>query len=292
LQLARWLITALWMLGLGLFMPVAFPGQADEPAVLHIGLVDSLVKDLAPGRRDLIDHDFPALVRDFTGLKSKVFQGGSPFTADKKLAQGQWHLAVLQGVEFAWVQAQDAKLRPLLVAINRQRYLHALLVAKKDSPAKGFADLKGKAVYVQPGREHCRLFADKGAGGNASTVFKVTPAKNVEMALDDVLRSKLAAAVVDENALELYKQVNPGRFGHLKVLAKSEAFPPMVIAYRQGALGPGTLDKLRTGMLRANDSEKGREAMSSARITAFEPVPADFPKRLQAIAKAYPPPSK
>jgi hypothetical protein len=290
-QLSRWLVAVLAVVGVGLVAPSCRSGGGGDPDVVNVGIVDSLIKDLAPGRRDLIDHDFPALVRDFTGLKSKVFQGGGPFVADKKLADGQWQLVVLQGIEFAWVQAKDAKVRPLLVAINRQRSLHALLVVKKDSPAKGFADLKGKAVYVQPAREHCRLFADKGADGDAKTFFQWTPARNVEMALDDILRGKLAAAIVDDNALNLYKQVNPGRFARLKVLAKSAAFPPMVIAYRQGMLREPLLNRLRKGMLRANDSEKGKEAMSSAHITAFDAVPADFAQQLQAISKAYPAPA-
>jgi ABC-type phosphate/phosphonate transport system substrate-binding protein len=269
------------------------PGGRTDPEVMHIGIVDSLVKDLSPGRKEIVDTDFPILVKDFTGFKSRVLQGGDPFAAARKLASGKWHLGVFQGVEFAWAQAGDPKLRPLLVAINKEPTNHALLVTKKDSSLKGFADLKGKSVYLLKSRAHCRLFADKGAGGDAKSFFgKLTRTSAAEDALDDVLRGKVQAAVVDVTALELYKLVNPGRFERLKVLAKSEPFPPTVVAYYQGGLSDAVLRKFRAGMQKANESDKGKDAMSSVRITAFEAVPADFPKMLANIAKAYPAPGK
>jgi hypothetical protein len=64
------------------------------------------------------------------------------------------------------------------------------------------------------------------------------------------------------------------------------------VAYYQGILGEGVLRKFRAGMVKANESEKGREAMTSVRITAFAPVPGDFPELLRTIAKAYPPTGK
>jgi hypothetical protein len=290
LQPSRWLPAALLTLGLSPFAVAAFP---DDPEILHIGLVDALVKDLSPGRKSLLAKDFPDLVLEFTGLKSQTIQGDGPFDAARKLAEGKWHLTVLPGVEFAWAQAKDPKLRPLLLAINQQRAVHALLVAKKDSPLTGFADLKGKAVHLLKSREHCQLFTDKSAGGKPQEFFgKVVPAKNVEDALDNVLRGKVQAAVVDNVDLDVYKSIHPGRYDRVKVLAKSEPFPATVIAYYQGALSEGILKKLRAGMLKANESEKGKEAMADVRITAFEAVPEDFSQLLSSIAKAYPAPAK
>jgi ABC-type phosphate/phosphonate transport system substrate-binding protein len=292
----RWLLAAVVALGLSPCNLLPLPGRAGggaDPDVLEIGIVDSLVKDLSAGKREVLKKDFPDLVQEFAGLKSRVILGGSPFAAAQKLSAGQWHLAVLPGIEYAWAKGQDAKLQPLLAAINRQPTVHALVVVKKDSPAKGFADLKGKAIHVVKSREHCRLFLDKGAVGDAHGFFsKVSLASIAEDALDDVLRGKVQAAVVDNADLALYKDVNPGRFDRVKVLAESEPFPPTVIAYQKGALSDRVLEKLRAGMLKANGSERGRDVMSSVRITAFEPVPADFPQLLSSIVKAYPAPGK
>src|SRR6266850_4051008 len=129
---------------------------AADPDIIRIGVVDSLVKDLTPGKRKLLDSEFPSLMLEFTGLKSEVVQGGDPLMAGKYFADGKWHLGVFQGVDFAWAQSKDAKLQPLMIAIGPRREIHAVLVVKKDSAAAGFADLKGKAVQLLQAREHCR----------------------------------------------------------------------------------------------------------------------------------------
>ncbi len=268
------------------------PLAAKDPDVIHIGLVDSLVKNLAPDRQKLVDSEFESLVRDFTGFKSRVFQGGDPFAAGKKLEAGDWHLAVFQGVEFAWAQAQNRKLQPLMLAVTTPSALRALLVAKKDDTLTGFGHLKGKDVELLPQKVHCRLFADKGAGGNAKVFFgKLSPVNSVETALDNVLRGNAQAAVVDTAALEIYKEIHPGRFKLLKVLAQSEPFPQSVIAYRQGFLSDRVLARFRDGMLKANQADKGREALANFKVSSFEIVPPDYPQLLADIIKAYPKPA-
>ena len=271
----------------------AAPAVAEDPEVIKIGIVESLIKDLTPGKQKLLQTEFPDLVKDFTGINSTLIQGGDPFSAGKKVAAGEWHLGVFQGVEFAWAQSKDKKLQPLTVAVNKQKSIHALLVASKDSKINGFEDLKGKEVHVLMAREHCRLFAEKGAGGKAEQFFgKLLPTNNTEEALDDILRGKVQASIVDNSALDSYEELQPGRFKRLKVVAKSESFPPAVIAHYQGVLSQPLLNKFRDGMLEANQTEKGRDAMANFRIASFEAVPADYQRQLDDILKAYPPPAK
>jgi len=279
------------VVGYGLVLATAAATIAQDPQVIPIGLADSLVSDLSPGKRKIVETDFPDMVKEFTGFASKVELGGDPWTGAKKLAGGDWRLGVFQGVEFAWLQAQDAKLQPLMVAVGRDKTLHALLIVKSDSKASGIADLKGKEINLLTGREHNRLFANKAAGGDPSKFFaKVNATSNSENAIDDVLRGKAEAAVVDSSALESYREIQPGRFKRLKVIAKSEPFPASVIACRQGGLSDAVLEKFKTGMLKANDSDKGRDMMANFNIVAFAMPPTDFAKQLEEVRKAYPPP--
>ncbi len=269
------------------------PLGAKDPDVIQVGIVESLIKDLSPGKRKVIDSDFPDLVKDFTGFKSKADLGGDADTAVKNLEAGKWQLAVLQGVEFAWVQSKDPNLQPLMLAIDRQKALYALLVTGKDNSVQGFKDLQGKKVALLDAKEHCRLFAEKNAGGDPAKFFgKLEAVSSGESALDDILLKKVDADVVDNVALDSYKDINPGRFARLKVVAKSEQFPATVIVYRKGGLSEEALAKFRDGMLKANSTEKGRDAMANFRVTAFEPVPPDYPQELASVRKAYPPPGK
>ena len=98
------------------------------------------------------------------------------------------------------------------------------------------------------------------------------------------------AAVVDRIALDNYKELNPGRFNRLKVLAQSEVFPTGVIACQQGKISDKTLEKFRKGLLKANKDDKGRETMANFHISSLEPVPADYQQQVTAILKAYPAP--
>jgi ABC-type phosphate/phosphonate transport system substrate-binding protein len=262
---------------------------AKDPAVVTFGIVDSIVADLSDDKRKFLISDFTMLVKDFTSIDSTVMVGGDALSGGEQLEKGQWHFGIFQGVEFARAQAKYPTLRPLMVSTYKQAKLHALLVAKKDGKETGFADFKGKNVGMLDRREHCRLFTDKGAMGKTDTFFgKLTKSANAEETLDDVLRGKADAAIVDGAALKIYEEIHPGRFAKLKVLVKSEQFPEGVIAYHQGTLSDALLGKLRNGMLKANSSEKGREVMGNFRITSFEMVPADYQQTLSNILKAYP----
>jgi ABC-type phosphate/phosphonate transport system substrate-binding protein len=261
---------------------------AQDPEVVHVGIAGSFVKGLSPGKQQLLEPEFESLVQDFTGLKSKVFKGGDHLEMVKKLETGEWHITICAGIEFAWAQAKNPKVQPFMIAVNKPREIHAVLAAKKDSPYKGFEDLKGKDVHLFEGKPHCRLFAAK-HGGDA---LKLAPITSAEAALDNVLTGKVQAAVVDNIALESYKSIHPGRYARLKPLLQSERFPPTTIAIWQGRLSDRVLKLFRDGMLKANNSEQGREAMANFRLVAFEPVPPDFSSELANIVKAYPPPEK
>ena len=165
-----------------------------------------------------------------------------------------------------------------------------MLVVKKDSPLTGFADLKGKDVNILGNaKAHCRLFADKGAQGDAKSFFgKLIRTDSSESALDDILLGKVQAAIVDNIALDNYKDLNPGRFNNLKVLVQSEVFPTGVIAYQQGSISDRTLETFRQGLLKANNNDKGRDTMATFQISSLEVVPNDYQQQVTAILKAYP----
>ena len=260
---------------------------------VRIGLPDSLVKELSPGKQALVDSEFRDLVQEFTGLKADVFLGGSGFEAAQKLEAKEWDFAVLQGIEMAWLKDKYPTIRPLMIAANEPREIQAVAVVKKDGGAGGVSELKGQPVQMYKGKEHIRLFAHKQAGGDPNAFFgKFTQTASAETALDAVLTGAAAAALVDNVALESYKKIHPGRYARLKVAAESERFPSVAVAFKEGAVSEQLQKTFAAGMLKANKSDKGREAMANFRIATFEPVPEDYPQTLTSILKVYPPSSK
>lgn len=256
---------------------------------IQIGIVPSLIVDLSVGQQKFISEEFPLLVRDFTGHPGVLDKAGSPKELADNLQTGKAHFGVFQGIEFAETQAANPELQPLLLSVYRTPEIKALLVTKKEATYKSFADLRGKDVaLMKEGKEHIRRFAQKEAGGDPANFFgKITTPAKSEAALDAVLLGNAQAALVDTATLDIYKEVNPGRFQRLTVIAESGVFPPTVVGYDPKKANPALVKTFKEGMLKASNSSKGREVMSTFKITAFVPVPTGFEQTLAAIRKAY-----
>ncbi|MCC6419876.1 MAG: PhnD/SsuA/transferrin family substrate-binding protein [Gemmataceae bacterium] len=292
------------IIGLGLVLVASLVGltprafatsEAGAETATRIGLVSSLFRDLSPALVQFAAQPLSALIREQTGLSGQAVVAGDPMKLGRMLADGQVHFGVFHGVEFAWAQEKYPELRPLVIAINRQRHLRACLVVRQDSDVKGFACLKGKRVALpRRSREHCHLFIERACLKRSTTpkdLFdEVVIHPDIEKALDDVLRGKVAAAVVDNVSLESYEALKPGCYARLKIAQQSPIFPAAVIAYRQGSLDDAILARFRAGLLRAHQNPRSRELMFAWRLTAFEPVPADYQQTLNNIRKAFPAP--
>jgi ABC-type phosphate/phosphonate transport system substrate-binding protein len=275
-------------------------GRAEENKsapveAVRIGLVSSLFRDTPETLITAMMQPFGALMESQTGLSGKLISGGNAVNLGKLLAEDKIHLGVFHGVEFAWARQQNPGLRPLMIAVNQKRHLHALVVVRADATAADFTDLKGQALaQPQKSREHCRLFLNRrcqATGLEAPDFFgKIATPSNNEDALDDVVDKLVHAAVVDGIALECYQRRKPARFAQLKVLERSEVFPAAVVAYHPGALNDATLQRFREGMLNANKGALGRQFMALWKLTAFEAIPDDYEQTLAQILKTYPVP--
>lgn len=278
------------LIGLG-GAAISVPVSAQGNAAVTIAMVPSLLDDLSKSERKIVDDEFPMLVKDFTGLNGTLVKATSAKDVADRLVAGTAQFGVFQGIEFAEAQAAAPSLKPLLLAEYRHPTNTAVLVVKKDGDIKTFADLKGKDVqFLKQGKEHVHRYMQKEAGGDPAKFFaKMTGSSNHEAILDSVASDRFQGAIVDRNAVELYKEAKGAVFNrNLMVAAESQPFPTSVIAYDPKKANEAVVKQFENGLLKANKSEKGREFMNTFRITAFTPVPADFDKALTAIRTAYP----
>jgi ABC-type phosphate/phosphonate transport system substrate-binding protein len=264
-------------------------------APLNVGMTRSFFHDMSPLLIETVTEPFVTTMRETAGLSGKLVLGGGAFAVAQQLNDKQLQLGVFHGFEFAWVQKKYPELRPIMVAVNKEQPLRAFLLVPKDSATKTFADLKGKVLGVpKRTKEHCRYFVEhlaRGAGAADTKAFfaKVLHGASVETALNELAAGKTQAALVDATGLDFYKDLNPGRFAKLRVLAQSEVFfPSMVIAYRQGGLDEPTLAKVRNGLRATGKSETGRDMLKTWNLTSIEPVPANFVEVLAASLKTFP----
>jgi ABC-type phosphate/phosphonate transport system substrate-binding protein len=285
--------------GLACLSPADPRAVAEEAGrtTVRIGLVETLFPDTPEPLMQVMIRPFKSLMETQTGVRGQVIVGGDAESVSRQLKEDRIQLGVFHGIEFAWVRMNNPDLRPLIIAINRNRVLRACLVVNGSCPARDYTDLKGKKIGLpRLSREHCRLFLERRCCKEGCTLTRfyneVSNPQDPEDALDSVVDRQLDGAVIDVIALENFRKLKPGRATKLKILQQSEPFPSAVVAYQPGGLAESLLERFRQGMINARSNRHGRQLLELCRITAFEPVPTDYEELLASIIKAYPPPTR
>jgi ABC-type phosphate/phosphonate transport system substrate-binding protein len=290
----RWIVLGAVILAAILALPLAvIDARQGKVDVLHIGTSGTLTpaKDQEKGALETLK----SFIKDETGFNNDISRQKDWRELADKMAKGELHLGVFQGYEFAWAQKGHADLKPLALAVNVYRYPVTYVVTRKEDEVKDFAGLQGKSIYMpETSQPFLRLFVEhqtQALGKEPKDFFsKITSVQNVEDALDDLVDGMIQAAAVDRAALEAFRQRKPGRFNKLKEVAKSQPFPPVLIAYYDKVLDDATLRTFREGLLGASKKEKGKTVLTLFRLSGFDPVPEDFDKVLADTLKEYPPP--
>lgn len=269
--------------------------KAEE--VLPIGMSDTAFHEVPEDQSKDAMKSLEDLVKKQTGMRGVFTTEKEIDKLAEQLTNDKYKLGVFMGYEFAWAHQKNPKLKPLVIAINEYKVAHAHLLVRADSSAKEFGDLKGKPFAMPNGsKAHCRLVLERrcqAQGKDAKDFFeKVTTPTNIEEALDDVIEGKVQATLVDGYGLERYRKRKPGLAKKLKELQKSEAFPADVVVYYEGHMSDDDLRRFRDGMIKSHKDDDGKRTLGLWKLSAFELVPKDYEKTVEAIAKAYPPPEK
>ncbi len=269
-----------------------FPGPAQDPKVLNVGVIESLFPDAAPAEAKGYLDPLNTLVQKHTGRPCRSILIKDAEEIGAQLKAGKLEVGVVNGFEYAWLQPRHPKLKPLAVAvIGKYAAPVACLVTSRDSPIKGFADLKGKEVSLPlKSRAYVTLFLHRAEAKDKG--IKEVRTDNIEDALDDVVLGKLPAVVVDGPSLDGYKAIKPGAFKRLKIVQQSAPFPGTVVLYQEGSLDASTVQNFRQGLYTAHKDPENEPFMKRSNITEFVPPPANYNQLLTDIRKAYPPPAK
>ena len=284
----------------GLAIALTMPAVPADPPKdgIRIGMAKTFFNDVPAIFVGIVTEPFGKLLNQTTGLNGNLLTDDDAFDLAHKLEAKQMQFGVFHGHEFAWVQKKYPKLTPLLVVANRQHDVRAFVIVHKNSPAKTIADLRGKGLDIPLAtKQHARIFLAKHTTDNAQndpkSFFADIKKSSTPMdALDELCRGKSDAVLVDSIALAFYKDVKQYVFqNNLRVLQESEAFPPAVIAYREGAVDAATVGKFHDGLLKAHEDPTGRDMMKMWSIEAFETrCRNSYSQSLAECLKAYPMP--
>jgi ABC-type phosphate/phosphonate transport system substrate-binding protein len=267
--------------------------QPAPAGTIRLGVLTGMFRDVPPDLIQAASSPFRDLFKRETGLNGEVEVVEDCEILAAKMKDKKIHFGVFHGFEYAWVKDRYPELSPLVVSVPNGRKVQACLVVNVASKAESPSDLKGACVTVPVGsKAHCHLFIDRLQESLPSgTCCPAGPRElGPEEALDAVAANKCPAVLVDIASLTAYQNNKPGAAGQLKVLARSELFPPAVLLYCKGAVDPTVLAKVRSGLLKVNENPQGKAFLMLWRLKGFEDPPADYNADLERIRKAYPPP--
>jgi ABC-type phosphate/phosphonate transport system substrate-binding protein len=292
-----------WQAGLGIVLGMALSTWeprliAADPAAadIKIGVVESMFRDIPPKGVEVVLQKFTDLVELQTGFRVQIEVAGDAHALGKMVSAGKYQMGVFNGFEFAWAREKAAGLKPLLIAINRQREVTAHLIVRKDAPYQDITGLQGK-VLIQHWRcrAFARLFLERHCLARAQVLPTAlfgtinTEIASPEEALDLVVDKEADAAILDGASLELYKKNNPNKFKNIRDLCMPDCFPASVLAYNKDALTEKQVECFEKGMLNANQSAKGKEMMKWCGMTSFESIPENYEAMLKTVMEKYPP---
>lgn len=274
---------------------VLFPltSHCGDPPNIKVGIPKSAFRDVPPALLSFAGEPFKALMKSQTGLDGEVVLDANAQNIARQIDSGSLQLGVFLGHEFAWAKDKYPALEPIVCIVPRPREVQAFLLVRWDCKATTLAEMKGtKLVVAKTSRDHARLFLerkkteDMAEGGFCST----EKADTVHDAIHKVIEGDADVTVADGAAWNYFQKLYPGASQNLKVLAKSDVFPPTVVAYKKGSLSEATLQTIRTGLLTAHDASKGAKLMNLIKLERFEELPSGYDEMLKACRKAYPTP--
>jgi ABC-type phosphate/phosphonate transport system substrate-binding protein len=268
--------------------------QAGDKEVYRIGIPKSAFRDVPPSLLSFAGMPFKDLMKSQTGLDGDVVLEPDALEIARMLESGKLQLGVFLGHEFAWVRDKHPTLEPIVCTVPRPKEIQAFLLVRYDNKAQTLADLRGcKLALATTTRDHARLFLDKKrttemTGGAFCSTEK---APTVHDAINKVIEGDADVTVADQAAWNYYRKLYPGASENLRVLSKSEVFPPTVIAFKKGSLDDTVIKKVRDGLLTAHETSKVVKLLNLIKVEKFDAVPAGYDESLKECLKAYPAPA-
>jgi ABC-type phosphate/phosphonate transport system substrate-binding protein len=290
----------------GLFLFAIFAVVASFAAATSPGLAqkdDTNLKigtsDQGSGNKKKDDADLESLrkfIKDETGFNNEIVRVGNYKELASKLDKGELQLGAFLGFEYAWIKEKYPNLKPLAMAVNVTPFPVAHIVTNKNNPAKKIADLKQKSFAIADGTQgYLKLFVERQIEPAAMKEFfgEVKASKDFNVALNDVIDGKVAATVVDHVTLEAFQKRNKKRYAELNAdFLVSPKMAPPVIVYNPGTLPAAKVDRVKDGLLKANQTARGEQTLELFRLTGFAAPNQELNLVLSNSLKDFPPPKK
>ena len=209
------------------------------------------------------------------------------------LRRGELELVTMPTIEYLKLR-KTVPLIPSFVAANNgglgTRYL---IITRKDSGIRTFADLRGRSMQLPSLANHelGQLWLDflllkAGKGARVSFFSQVKEPSRMFNAIMGVFLRQTDAAVITRAVLDASRQLNPQLEAQLTVVAESQNLSEGVTC-----LIPGTPEKFRNQLsreiIRLNDTSGGRQMYTIFQSSGIRPFNAACLEGLEELVNDY-----
>ncbi len=267
--------------------------RADGGEPVKIGIARSIFRDVPPALLKFANQPFLDLMKSQTGLDGEVFCDAEAMNLARDVDNGKLQLGVLSGHEYAWAKQKYPDLEPLVCSVPKPREVQAFILIRHDNKAASLGDMKGAKLVLAAGlKDHAKLFFEKRKSEELGSEAFCSLAKTstVHDAIHKVIDGDADITAVDQASWSYFQKLYPGPAQNVKVLAKSDVFPPNVVVCKKGALPASVMSKFRDGMLAAHQNPRGAKLLLTVKIDRFDRLPENYADMVKDSLKNYPAP--
>jgi len=271
----------------------AEPGET-MPKMLRVGFLQRMFSDLDPrDAKAAIEVQTQGLSRSL-GLRSAqvtIFPDMQSMSA--ALRRGELEVVSMPGVEYLKLRKTIPLIPSFVVEHNNGLGIGYVIITRKDSGIRSFADLRGRSMLLPSVAIHDQgqlwldvLLLKAGKGARGSFFGQVKEPARLFNAIMGVFLRQADAAVVTRAALDVSRQLNPQLETQLTVVAESRNLNEAVIC-----LMPETPEKFRNQvykeMIRLNDTSGGRQMYTIFQSSGVRPFSAASLEGLEELVTEH-----
>lgn len=265
--------------------------NAESKEQVKIGIPRSIFRDVPPALLTFANQPFKDLMMAQTGLSGDIVNDADAMNIAKMLTDGKLQLAVLLGHEYAWAKNKYPELDAIVCAVPKPKEVQAFILVRHDCKGSSLADMKGSKLVIPSGlRDHAKLFFEKRKSEEmgTETFCSIVKSGTVHDSIHKLIEGDADVTVTDAASWSYFQKLYPGPAQNVKVMAKSDVFPPTVVVYKKGGISAETLEKFREGMLTAHKNSKGQKMMTTIKMERFDSLPSNYNEMVTECLKNYP----
>jgi ABC-type phosphate/phosphonate transport system substrate-binding protein len=208
--------------------------------------------------------------------------------------RGELELVTMPSIEYLKLRKTTPLIPSFVASNNGGQGTRYVIITRKDSGIRSFADLKGRSLLLPFLASHAQdpgqlwlevLLLKAGNGGRGSYFSQVKEAPRMFNGIMAVFLRQADAAVVTRQGLDTSRQLNP-QLAQLNVVAESRPLSDGVTC-----LNPRTPENLRNRLyqelLRLNDTSEGRQMYTIFHVSGMTPFTAACLEGLEELVNDH-----